>query len=397
MSEQKSFSLTGSSKRLNFENSTFEAESKLTRSRPKLYTSYASAQAMLNTPSKRWWVIGAAVLTLVAPFLVDSQMTYLLSLAMVYAIGGIGLNLLTGYAGQVSLGHAFFMGVGAYTAAVLGGKPGSVVWGFQLDLAIVLPAAALVTALIGLLFAPLAAKVRGLYLAVLTLGLLLIGEHLFKTLTPISGGGGVGRGPAEAVLFGINLNQKFQIAGVIINKDIFLYLLCFVLLILSAIAARNIARSRHGRALQAVRDRDIAAEVIGVSLSRTKTLAFAVSAGYAGIAGALFSMVIGRIAPEQWNILLSINFLAVIFIGGLATISGSIIGAVFVVLLPKLLELVAPAIPFLTGEGGLLTLFQLEKILFGILIVVFIVIEPRGLYGLWLRIRNYFKAWPFSH
>jgi branched-chain amino acid transport system permease protein len=160
-----------------------------------------------------------------------------------------------------------------------------------------------------------------------------------------------------------------------------------------------VARSRLGRAFAAVRDRDVAAEIMGVSLLRTKTLAFTISSFYAGICGALLSIVIGRVTPENWNLLLSIDFLAVILIGGVASISGSIIGAAFVVLLPQVVDSLAGVLPLVgdVGEGGLLTVFQLQTMLYGALIVVFLVLEPRGLFGLWLRIRNYFTAWPFSY
>jgi len=148
-----------------------------------------------------------------------------------------------------------------------------------------------------------------------------------------------------------------------------------------------------------VRDRDIAAEIMGVNLLRTKTLAFMLSSAFAGVAGALMSMLIGRIAPEQWNIFLAIQMLAVIVIGGVATVTGSLIGAAFVVLLPRVLEWLAPYLPFVSGSagGGLINVFQLETLLFGALIIVFLTLEPRGLFGLWYRVRTYFKAWPFSY
>jgi branched-chain amino acid transport system permease protein len=390
--------LTGSSTRLDFESSRGTVSRGVRRGRPALYTSYAADQALLNSPAKRWWTLGLVVLAVAAPFLVAADLTYLLTLAVVYAIGGIGLNLLTGYAGQVSLGHAFFLGLGAYTAAVLGGAPGTTTWGLQLDLAIVLPAAAIIPGLIGLVVAPLATRVRGLYLAVLTLGLLILGEHLFKILIPITGGQGVGRGVAERTLFGVDLTATYAIGPLIIPPAVSLYLLSFVILLLTGVAARNLARGRCGRAFAAVRDRDIAAEIMGVNLLRTKTLAFTLSSAYAGVAGALFSILIGRIAPEQWNLFLSIDFLAVIVIGGIASISGTIIGACFVVLTPRLLEELTHVIPWISvSSGGVLNVFQLQTIVFGILIILFITLEPRGLYGLWIRVRNYFKAWPFSY
>lgn len=390
--------LTGASARLNFERSQGRVAGAVRRGRPSLYTSYAADQALLNTPVKRFWTIVVVVIAIAAPFLIAADLTYLLTLAVIYAIGGIGLNLLLGYAGQISLGHAFFLGVGAYTAAVLGGNPGTNTWGLGLDLAIVLPAAALVPAVIGALVAPLATRVRGLYLAVLTLGLLILGEHLFKIMVPITGGQGVGRGVANRTLFGFDMSATYAIGPILIKPETSLYLLSFVILVVLGVTARNLARGRVGRSFAAVRDRDIAAEVMGVNLLRTKTLAFTLSSAYAGIAGALFSMLVGRIAPEQWNLFLSIDFLAVVVIGGIATISGTIIGACFVVLLPRLLEELTSVIPWLSSSsGGFLNIFQLQTIVFGVLIIVFITVEPRGLYGLWIRIRNYFKAWPFSY
>lgn len=390
--------LTGQSERLNFEGGRGRTHRKVRRGRASLYTSYAADQAIWNTPAKRWWSGFLLVTVVAAPFLIAADLTYLLTMAVIYAIGGIGLNILTGYAGQVSLGHAFFMGIGAYTAAIVGGSPGSIVWGLQLDLAIALPAAALVAGLIGLIVAPLATRVRGLYLAVLTLGLLMLGEHLFKTMAPVTGGQGVGRAGARRVLFGADLTQTYAIGPVHVPPHISFYFLCLVLLVVLGVAARNLVRGRFGRAFAAVRDRDIAAEVMGVNLLRTKTLAFALSSAYAGLSGALFVMLIGRVAPETWNLFLSIDFLAVVVIGGIATISGTIIGACFVVLLPRLLEELTHYVPWISvSSGGFLNVFQLQTIIFGVLIILFITLEPRGLYGLWARVRNYFKAWPFSY
>jgi branched-chain amino acid transport system permease protein len=369
------------------------------RGRPLLYTRYADEIALFTTATKRNWAIAGLVALVVLPFGLERDLVSLMATVCVFAIGGIGLNLLTGYAGQVSLGHAFFLGVGAYTAAVFGGEARSGVVGLGWDMALWLPLAGIVPALIGLAVAPLAARVRGLYLAILTLGLVFIGEHFFKEAKFITGGAGVGRDPAELVLFGVDLFTDREVLGVEIDRFVMLYLTCLVIAVVMAIAARNLARSRFGRAFSAVRDRDVAAEVMGVSLLRTKTLAFAVSSFYAGIAGALLSIIIGRITPENWNLFLSIDFLAVVFIGGLATITGSVMGAVFVVMLPRLVQNLAEYVPFVggLGEDTLINVFQLEQMLFGVFIVAFLILEPRGLYGLWIRIRNYFKAWPFSY
>lgn len=369
------------------------------KGRPQLFTSYTREMSIFNTRVKRNWTIAGILVLGILPFLVQRDMVALLTTVFIYAIGGIGLNLLTGYAGQISLGQAFFMGLGAYTAAVLGGEAKGDIIGLGWDMAIWLPLAGLVPALIALILAPLAARVRGLYLAILTLGLVFIGEHIFKEAKPITGGAGVGRAPAEPVFLGVDLFSNYTILGYRVDRFTVFYFACLVIFLILGFAARNFVRSRFGRAFAAVRDRDVAAEVMGVSLLRTKSLAFAVSSFYAGISGALLAIVIGRISPETWNIFLSIDFLAVIFIGGLATMTGSIMGAVFVVMLPKLVNWVTGFIPGAggIGDGGLLNVFELQSIIFGLLIIVFLILEPRGLYGLWLRVRNYFKAWPFSY
>lgn len=396
--QARSTRLTGRSTLLTFEGSQGKVSRRVALGRGKLYTSYRANQAFLNSSPKKVWTALFVIIALVSPFFVAADFTYMLTLALIYAIGGIGLNLLSGYAGQISLGHAFFLGVGAYTAAVFGGKPGTTTWGLEMDLAIVLPLAAIIPGIIGFVVAPLATRVRGLYLAVLTLGLLILGEHLFKIMVPVTGGEGMGRGAALRTIFGVDLTGTYAVGPVIIKPEISFYLLAFALFLFLGVMARNIARSRVGRYFAAVRDRDMAAEVMGVNLMRTKTFAFTISSAYAGIAGALLSMLVGSIAPEQWNLFMSIDFLAVVVIGGIGTISGSILGAAFVVLLPRLLEVVTEYIPFISvSGGGFLNIFQLQTIVFGILIVVFITLEPRGLYGLWIRIRNYFTAWPFSY
>lgn len=369
------------------------------RGRPLLYTNYAADQAIWNSPSKRAWTLVLVAVVLALPFYLNRDLTSLITTVFVYALAGIGLNLVTGYAGQVSLGHAFFMGLGAYTAAVFGGDPDGPVVGLGLDMAIWLPMAGIVPALVGLAVAPLAARVRGLYLAILTLGLVFIGEHIFKEARSITGGPGVGRTPAEPVLFGMDLRDRYHVFGVILSREAVYYFVIFAIFLVLAIAARNLTRSKLGRAFAAIRDRDIAAAVMGVSLFRTKTLAFAISSFYAGIAGALLVLIIGRVTPGNWNLFLSIEFLAVILIGGIATISGTILGAIFVVMMPRLAENLAGQIPFISSSpgSGVLTVFQLQTMLFGALIVLFLVLEPRGLYGLWIRVRNYWKAWPFSY
>ncbi len=371
------------------------------RSRPELYTRYARDMAILNTPGKRAWTGLLLVAAVAAPFVFERDIVGLLATSLIYAVGAIGLNLVTGYAGQVSLGHAFFIGLGTYTAAVLGTPGGGALVGFDLEMWVWLPAAGLVAALVGLVVAPLAARVRGLYLAILTLGLVFIGEHLFKEVRSFTGGPGVGRRAAAPVIGGFNFQANQTIFGLDINGQQLYYLFCLVVLVVMAVAARNLARSKVGRSFAAVRDRDIAAEVMGVPLMRTKVVAFTVSSFYAGICGALLAVMFGQPTPENFNLNMSVLFLAMILVGGVSTISGSIIGAFVIGMLPRFVQGLSDVLPFISrrgsGGGAVISVDQFQGILFGVLIVLFLILEPRGLYGLWLRVRNYWKAFPFSY
>ncbi|MEX2503308.1 MAG: branched-chain amino acid ABC transporter permease [Egicoccus sp.] len=370
------------------------------RGRPELYTEYAADQALLNTPAKRRFAAVLLVALVVLPFLLDRDINGLLTRVFITSIGAIGLNLVSGYAGQVSLGHAFFLGLGAFTAAFLGSEPSGSLRGLGLEMWVWLPASGLVAAAVGALVAPLAARVRGLYLGILTLGLVFVGDHLFKEMRTFTGGPGIGRRAAAPIIGGLDLFRRQTILGVEVEGDVLFYFVSLLLLIVLGVAARNLARSKVGRSFAAVRDRDIAAEVMGVPLVRTKVLAFTLSSFYAGVCGALLAVLYGTIVPENFGLLLSVDFLAMILIGGVATISGSIVGAAFVVLLPRLVQSLTDVLPFISRGGtteGLFSVDQLQGMLFGALIIAFLVLEPRGLYGLWLRVRNYWKAWPFSY
>jgi branched-chain amino acid transport system permease protein len=369
------------------------------RGRPALYTSYEADQAPLNTATQRAWFAALVVGLLVLPFQLDNELNALMATAFFSAIGAIGLNIVTGWAGQVSLGHAFFLGVGAYTGAALAGDPDGRLLGLGLDMAVWLPAAGVVAGLVGLVVAPVATRLRGLYLAIVTLGLVFLGEHIFLEAKHITGGAGVGRAAPDLVLFGVDLGETSSIGGVALDRTMKLYFIGFVLLAVLATLAKNLTRSAVGRAFGAVRDRDVAAEMMGVSLTKYKLIAFTVSSFYAGIAGAMLSTVTGFIEPGTYSLFLSIQFLAMILIGGVGTLAGALMGAAFVTLLPRLVQEVPGFLPFITAEstGGFLTTFQLQTIIYGALIVAFLIAEPRGLFGLWVRTRNYFRAWPFSY
>jgi branched-chain amino acid transport system permease protein len=399
------------------------------RRRPGLIADYRSDTAILRNNVQRFWFVALIVALVVLglggtvpllPGLVEFTLKgdlLLLGVSALFAsIGAIGLNIVTGYAGQVSLGHAFFLGLGAFTAAVLGGTEvtrqvfdlatgqqveKTVLVGYGLDMAIWLPAAGIVAALAGLVVSPVAFRLRGLYLAFVTLGLVFIGEHFFREAATYTGGVGLGRDTAVPSLFGFRFDQAGEVFGVSLSKQQKLFFLGLVLLGVMALVAKNLARSRIGRALAGVRDRDIAAEMMGINLARYKMIAFVVSSFYAGIAGALLYSAIGRLEPASFNLLLSIRYIAMVLIGGAATVAGSIMGAVFITFLPRIVKWMAGLWLFgfisTSPTGGLVTAAQFEQILFGGLIVGFLIFEPLGLYGIWIRIRNYWKAWPFSY
>jgi branched-chain amino acid transport system permease protein len=368
------------------------------RGRPQLRVSYEADSAVLPSGVQKVWLAAGIVVAVAAVFVFDRPTLSLVATAFVAAIGAIGLNLVTGWAGQISLGHAFFLGIGAYVGAALSGAPGTPVIGLGLDMVIWLPAAGLVAALIGALVSPIALRVKGLYLALVTIGLVLLGEHIFRNWRSLTGGQGQGREPSVLSLFGYRFDQPGTILGVDLTREQLIYLLMLALMVVMTVIAKNLTRGRLGRAFSAIRDRDIAAEVIGVNLTRYKVVAFALSSFYAGVAGALLFSVTGFVEPSQFNLLLSVAYLAMVVIGGAASIAGSVMGAFFIVLLPEIIERligVSPVDPAALSE--FLTVGQLERVVFGLLIVVFIVVEPLGLYGIWLRIRNYWKAFPFSY
>lgn len=370
------------------------------RGRPLMRTSYRQDMALLNTPAKRRSTILLIIVSFLIPFIVTDDLLLVLTLGMISAVGAIGLNLVTGYAGQVSLGHAFFIGLGAYTGAVLGGDTDAAVLGYGLPMVVWLPASGVVAALAGLLVGPLAVRLRGLYLAIVTLGLVFLGDHIFREARHLTGGPGVGRRGPDLVVFGIDLEDSGILFGIDLAREQRQFFMALVFLIVFAVLGRNIARSGVGRAFSAIRDRDVAAAVIGVNLTKYKTMAFAMSSFFAGVTGALYYAVVGVFEPSAFGLLLSVQYLAMVLIGGVATISGAIMGALFISSLGRISGEIANVLPFISdssGSGGVLSVFQLEAILYGVLIIVFLIFEPRGLFGIWTRIRNYWKGWPFSY
>lgn len=366
--------------------------------RPELYTSYRQDMALLNTRSKALGAVAVLVVAALMPLMVTDDLLIILASGLVLAVGAIGLNLVTGYAGQVSLGHAFFVGIGAYTAAVMAGDRDGRYLGLGIDF---MPAwllgAGLVAAAFGAVVAPLATRLRGLYLAIVTLGLVFIGQYFFFEWNELTGGAQVGRDAAKPAFLGIEFTVDEGFKGGWTEEQK-LYWLFLVVLVVAALVARNVARSRVGRAFAAIRDRDVAAGVMGVNLTRYKVVAFTISSFYAGIAGALMFSGSGHFTPESFNLLLSVQFIAIVLIGGVATISGTIMGAMLIAILPRIASELPAFVPFLSSSASEHpNIFDFEQIMYGVLIVAFLLFEPRGLFGIWHRVRTYWKSFPFSY
>jgi branched-chain amino acid transport system permease protein len=355
---------------------------------------YEDDLKMFKSRQSRLAMVVLGIVAVLLPLsLTDDFWLSVLNYAGIAAVGAIGLNLLTGFTGQVSLGHAFFLGVGAYSAVYFGGTHG---WPLPLWLL----ATAIVGGLIGAVVGPFALRLRGNYLAVVSLGLVFLGIHVFTNWDSVTGGPG-GTGVAAPLKLGPIDFTKLEIGNQVYTRNQSFFLLVWGLVAICALLAKNIVRSRPGRAMQAVRDRDVAAEVIGVSLARYKVGAFVISSALAALAGGLFGAYQQFVTPESWNLFLSIQYIAIIIVGGVGTIFGSILGALFVGATPQIVDKFSKDIPFVSssagGSGFHLTVFQLNQIIFGALIVLFLVLEPRGLAAVWLRIKAYFKAWPFSY
>ena len=345
-------------------------------------TTYASDMALYPLPIAKWTVaVLALIFIVIVPLTVHEYYLSILNLIFIAIVGALGLNILVGYTGQISIGHGAFMSVGAYTAANLAVRLDLPFW-------ITLPAGGMMAALIGVVVGMPSLRIKGLYLAIATLAGQLIIEWTINHVPAISGGAQASIEVHRPELFGLVLNSQFR-----------LYFFLLVFAVLAIIATLNLVRSRIGRAFVAVRDQDIAAEIIGINIYRYKLLAFAISSFYAGVCGVLYTYYFGIANYEQFQLIVSIDYLAMIIIGGLGSVLGSIFGAIFVTLLPIVLRvLLENAGSLIFSEGELANVISGTRLaVFGGLIIFFLIVEPEGLNRLWRNIRSYFRVWPFSY
>jgi len=341
------------------------------------HTVYKTDERIFKTIWVKSWLVAFGFFLLLLPFLVSNYVLYVCNMISIFIVGGIGLNILTGFTGQISIGHGAFVAVGAYTSAILTTKLGFPFW-------IALPIAGFFAAFIGMIFGIPSLRIKGLYLAIATLAAQFIidyaivhWEHLTNGITGIS--------VPSPTLFGFVFDN---------DKKFYYLLLGFALV--AVVSGRNLFRTRVGRAFIAIRDRDISAELIGVDIFKYKLLAFGISSFYAGVAGSLWGHYTNVITPEHFTIVLSIDYLAMIIVGGLGSILGTVFGVVFMIIVPELLTTVGILLKSTFGEITAL-ISAIKGLVFGVTIILFLVFEPDGLFEIWRRVRDYWKLWPFSY
>lgn len=337
--------------------------------------SYRADEALLTTSPQRLWMAILLIALALAPLALDNYWLYLACLVSINVASATGLNILTGFTGLVSIGQAAFMAVGAYTVAVLEARTG-------LHFLANLVVAGAVAACVGLVVGLPSLRVKGLYLAIATIAASFILHFVFVNWQSVTNGNsGINVTPAS--LFGVELTDYVH-----------LYYVFVPITALMVLGAANLFRTRIGRAFIAIRDRDISAEVLGISLLRYKLLSFAVSSFYAGVAGGMWAYFFRVVTPESFPFIYSIFFLAAIIVGGMGTILGGVVGAVFMTLVPELLRF---AVEWLTPifPNAVTALSPIRTIVFGALIIGFLIAEPKGLAEIIQRIRRFFHLWPF--
>ncbi len=347
-----------------------------------LKTSYQADMALYPLPIARWTVGALAVFFfLVLPFSVHEYYLSVVNLVSIAVVGAIGLNILVGSTGQISIGHGAFMSVGAYTAANFAVR---LDWPWPVNLVL----GGLMAAAVGAVIGMPSVRIKGLYLAIATLAGQLIIEWIINHVTWISGG----------VQASIEVPRP-RIGGLEVASQREMYFFLLVFVVLAIVGALNLMRTRIGRAFVAIRDHDIAAELMGINIFRYKLLAFAISSFYAGVAGVLYTYFLGIANYEMFQIVTSIDYLAMIIIGGLGSVLGSVFGAIFVTLLPIVIRYVMETFGGLVFSAADVRniIPNLRLIAFGALIMFFLIVEPEGLNRLWRNIRNYFRVWPFAY
>ena len=340
------------------------------------HRSYVSEQALWATRGPRLWTAILLVGLALYPILVGAYFVHLAIQALIVVIGAVGLWLLVGQTGLISLAHAAFIATGGYAAGVVSVRT-------ELGLGAGIAAAVVLAILLSVLVGLPALRLESLYLAIATMAFHFAVLFVF-TRYELTGGN-----------FGLRLDPPILFGWTLTSRTDF-YILTLGLAVAAVLFAANVRRSRTGRAWGAVRDRDLAAEAVGIHLARYKLSAFAVSGAYGAIAGALSASYLGTTGPDNYPLVLAIQYLSIVIVGGLGSLSGAVMGALLLSLLPEGLRLLTG---WLQGSLPVLAdnLLLLQSGLYGAILVVVLLLQPEGLYGMWLRAKRWWLTYPYSH
>ncbi|MBL8378411.1 MAG: branched-chain amino acid ABC transporter permease [Burkholderiales bacterium] len=333
-------------------------------------TDYAQDVGLFKDGLQIFWyallVVGLLALPLFLPEYLEGQMVFIL----IYAIAGLGLMLLIGFTGQISLGHAAFLAVGAYAETLLASK--------GVPFVISISAAALLAGVAGIIIGLPALRLKGIYLAIATMAFgFIVEEGVTRWESVTAGNKGLTVPP-------------IKIFGVAMDNDTRLYYVALAITIILVLGMVNLLRSPTGRAFVAIRDSEISAQSMGINLAWYKTVSFALSAALTGVAGALYAHKVQYISPEQFNLLVSIELATLVFIGGLGSFHGAVFGAAFIIVLPQLIVFIKDYLPQAIAQQT-----GLQPTIFGLILIGFLIFEPLGIYGRWRKIQAYFSLFPF--
>ena len=347
------------------------------------FSSYEKDEAIFKTVWVKCWMVLFFIAIFTVPLYAD-WLTGLFGFAVldhcimmcIYIVGAHGLNLLTGFTGQISLGHAAFMGVGAYSCGILANA--------GVPFFIALPMAGLMTAAVGMVFGVPSLRLRGLYLAIATMAAQFILVHVMRHWEAVTGGSG-----------GLSVPRP-GLGDWQMDSDVSIYYLALIVAIMATMYIKNLVRTRTGRAFVAVRDRYLSAEVIGVNLFKYRILSFGVSSFMVGVAGGLYAYYTNIVSDEAFTMVYSIQYLAFVIVGGLGHVLGAIFGTIFMYTVPTVLgvwqEALSGVFPALFTD-----LAHVREMIFGLIVIGFLIFEPDGMAARWHTIRNYWKLWPFSY
>lgn len=333
-------------------------------------TEYGQDISVIKHEGQAFWYALLGLFLLAAPWLLSDYVLAQLVFVFIYAIVGLGLMLLAGFTGQISIGHAAFFGVGAYTQAVLVASG----WPFLLALA----CAAALSAAAGIVIGVPALRVKGIYLGIATLAFGFIVEEGLARWESVTGGNA-----------GMHVKSP-ELFGWALDGNTGFYFLCLVVTVVCTLGMLNLLRSPTGRAFVAIRDSEVSAQSMGIHLARYKSLSFALSAALAGIGGALYAHKIKFLSPDQFGIVQSIDLLLMIVVGGLGSVHGVFLGAIFLIAMPQLIAVGKDYLPVSVSQSP-----GLQALVYGVVLVAFVMFEPHGLYGRWLKVRTYLQVFPF--